>query len=120
MPIFGEKRRFTPENVELAPDAPGVYALYVEDEVAFYGTASGGETIRDCLSEHLRGREAPGRQAARDFSYEITRFPRSRARALLEEHARVRWRLPDYNQGPPASRLLGGVRGGEAARRAVG
>jgi hypothetical protein len=98
MPILGEKHRFTRSNVELAPNAPGVYALYVGDEVAFYGAAGAGETIRSRLSEHLGGRQAPGRDAARAFSYEVTRFPMSRERALLEEHRRRTWRLPDYNQ----------------------
>jgi hypothetical protein len=98
MPIYGEKHRFTRKNVELAPNAPGVYALYSDTEVAFYGAAGGGETIRARLTEHLWGRQTPGRSDAKLFSYEVTRFPLSRERALLEEHRRTTWRLPPYNQ----------------------
>jgi len=63
MPIHGDKHRFTRKNVELAPDAPGVYALYADGEVAFYGAADGGETIRSRLSDHLWGRDMRGRGA---------------------------------------------------------
>ena len=47
--------------------------------------------------EHLAGRQAPGRVKAKLFSYEVTRYPMSRERALLEEHKRNTWRLPEYN-----------------------
>jgi excinuclease UvrABC nuclease subunit len=98
MPINGDKHRFTRKNVELAPDAPGVYALFDNREVTYYGWARGGsDTIRARLCEHLTGRQAPGRAAAKLFSYEVTRYPRSRERALLEEHRRKNWRLPEYN-----------------------
>lgn len=102
MPILGDRHKFTRANVELAPNAPGVYALFAGDEVAFYGAAAEGETIRSRLTEHLGGRQPPGRGAARLFSYEVTRFPMSRERALLEEHRRQNWRLPRYNQGADA------------------
>lgn len=102
MPILGEKRRFNRANVELAPDATGVYALYVDGEVAYYGAAGGRETIRSRLAEHLVGCTQPGRASARQFSFEITRFALSRECALLEEHKRQRWRLPPYNIRPRA------------------
>jgi hypothetical protein len=98
MPINGDRHRFTRRNVELAPDAAGVYALFENTEVAYYGVAQGGsDTIRARLSEHLAGRQAPGRVKAKLFSYEVTRYPMSRERALLEEHKRNTWRLPEYN-----------------------
>lgn len=98
MPISGEKHRFTRKNVELAPEQPGVYAIYTDDGVVFYGAAGQGETIRRRLAEHMSGRAAPGRAAAKAFSYEITRFPMSRERALLEEYKRMQWRLPPFNE----------------------
>ena len=98
MPIFGQKKRFTRKNVEAAPDQPGVYALLTEDEVAYYGSTRGDETIRSRLSEHLWGQQAPGRDQIRLFSVEVTRFPLSRECALLEEHKRNNWRLPIYNR----------------------
>ena len=98
MPIIGEKHRFTLKNVESAPNAPGVYALYMDNEIAFYGAAGGEDTIRSRLADHLWGRQSPGRGAARAFSSEVTRFPLSRGQALLEEHRRSTWRLPRYNE----------------------
>jgi hypothetical protein len=107
MPMTGEKHRFSRKNVELmAPELPGVYALYAEDGVAFYGAARGEETIRSCLVEHLWGRQRPGRDEARAFSFEITRFAMARATALLDEHRRASRRLPRYNEPPPGSRLV--------------
>lgn len=105
MPIFGEKRRFTRKNVEAAPAEPGVYALLAEGEVAYYGCTRGDETIRSRLSEHLWGRQEPGRDKIMLFSFEVTRFPLSRECALLEEHKRNNWHLPRYNRrgvAPPA------------------
>lgn len=104
MPIFGEQHRFTRRNVEQAPDEPGVYALYADDEVAYYGCTRGQETIRARLIEHLWGREAPDRTTVKLFGYEVTRFPLSRECALLEEHKRKNWRLPAFNQ--PAGAAL--------------
>jgi excinuclease UvrABC nuclease subunit len=98
MPINGDKHPFTRRNVELVPDAPGVYALFDEAEVAYYGSAQGGsDTIRARLGDHLAGRQAPGRIRAKLFSFEVTHYPLSRARALLEEHKRATWRLPEFN-----------------------
>jgi hypothetical protein len=98
MPIIGDKHRFTRKNVQLAPDAPGVYALFDGSEVAYYGRAQGGsDTIRRRLSEHLAGRQPPGRIRAKLFCFEVTHYPMSREQALLEEHRRMTWRLPEYN-----------------------
>jgi hypothetical protein len=98
MPIFGPAKRFTRNNVDLAPDEPGVYALVVEGDIAFYGCSRGDETIRSRLSDHLAGRQAPGREVISAFSYEVTRFTMARECALLEEHLRRTWQLPTYNR----------------------
>jgi hypothetical protein len=98
MPINGDKHRLNRKNVELAPNAPGVYALFEDDEVTFYGRAQGGsDTIRVRLLEHLAGRQSPGRVKAKLFSYEVTRYSASRERALLEEHRRRTWSWPEHN-----------------------
>jgi excinuclease UvrABC nuclease subunit len=100
MPINGDKHRFTRKNVDLVPDSAGVYALYENGEVAYYGAAVGrGETIKSRLGEHLTGRHTPGRTSTKDFSYEVTRYPLSRERALLEEHRRDKRQFPPYNGG---------------------
>jgi aryl-alcohol dehydrogenase-like predicted oxidoreductase len=108
MPIFGEKHRFTRKNVELAPDAPGVYALFDDGKVAYYGRAQGGsDTIRRRLNEHLAGRQPPGRVKAKLFSFEVTHYPLSREQALLEEYRRRNWHLPEYNMLANGSIALG-------------
>jgi len=99
MPIRAERQRFTRKNVELAPEQPGVYALYTDEGVAYYGAARTGETLRSRLVAHLQGQQAPGRGAAKSFNFEVTQFPMSRESALLEEHKRSQWRLPPYNDG---------------------
>jgi hypothetical protein len=82
-----------------------VYALFDEAEVAYYGSAQGGsDTIRARLGDHLAGRQAPGRIKAKLFSFEVTRYPLSRERALLEEHRRATWRLPEFNATRPERR----------------
>lgn len=102
MPILTEKHRFTTENVDLAPDLAGVYALYVDGEVSFYGAARGGETLRWRLSQHLQGHHPPGREGAKLFNFEVTRFPLSRERALLEEFRRIACRMPRFNEVAPS------------------
>lgn len=107
MPIFGDKHRFTRNNVDLAPNQPGVYALYVDSEVAYYGCTRDRETIRGRLHDHLLSRQEPGRSTIKLFAYEITRFPLARECALLEEHRRMTWRLPRFNQPPRPAPGLG-------------
>ena len=122
MPILGEKHRLNRQNVDLVPDTTGVYALYVDGEVAYYGAAGGRDTIRSRLAEHLIGCTQPGRRWARQFSFEVTRFPLSRECALLEEHKRQRWRLPTYNVRPrptPSSRPSSAIEADEVLRSVV-
>jgi hypothetical protein len=110
MPIQGIKHRLNQKNVDLAPDSSGVYALFADGEVAFYGAAGQGETLRDRLGQHLSGGQEPGSTAAKLFCYEVTGYPMSRECALLEEHRRDMRRLPRYNNG---------VRAGVAVHRPV-
>ena len=99
MPIQGIKHRLTKKNVDMAPASSGVYALYADGEVTFYGAAGQGETLRDRLGRHLDGGQEPGSATAKLFSYEVTGYPMSRECALLEEHRRDLRRLPRYNAG---------------------
>lgn len=99
MPIRAERRPFTRQNVDLTPEQPGVYALYTDEGVAYYGAARPGETLRSRLAAHLQGQHAPSHGAAKLFNFEVTRFPMSRESALLEEHRRSKSRLPPYNDG---------------------
>lgn len=120
MPILGEKLRFNRSNVALVPDTTGVYALYVDGEIAYYGAAGGRATIRSRLAEHLVGSSKPGRSRAHQFSFEITRYPLSRECALLEEHKRQKWCLPVYNaRERPAARGASAIEADEVLQCVV-
>ena len=107
MPLIGEKRPLTLSNAAQAPDAPGVYALFGDGEVTYYGSACNGQTLRSRLIAHLEGGAAPSVDPGVLFSVEVTRFALSRERALLEEHRRVSRNLPKHNRvaGPRLTRL---------------
>lgn len=40
MPIIGDEYGFTQENVNKSPNQPGVYALYQNGELIYYGSAT--------------------------------------------------------------------------------
>lgn len=97
--MHGDMYRLTRNNVDQVPEAPGVYALYEGGQVIYVGAAIGrGETIRSRLREHLAGSQPPGRATAKAFSYEVTRYPLSRERALLEEERRNRRDMPTFKR----------------------
>jgi hypothetical protein len=86
MPVLGERHRFTRAILAEAPDAPGVYALWDERGVLFYGSAFGGTfTIRSCLAEHLAGVRGFADRATH-CSWEISLSPGARERQLLDEY----------------------------------
>lgn len=97
MPIQGEKHRLNRKNVDMAPAAEGVYALFADEELTYYGAAGRGETIRDRLVGHLAGGREQGRPSITTFSYEITSYPMSREAALLEEYRRKNRSMPRFN-----------------------
>ena len=87
MPVLGERRPFTRAILAEAPDAPGVYALWDDGDVVFYGSAFGGTfTIRSCLAEHLGGVRAIAVRATH-CSWEISLSPGARERQLLDEYS---------------------------------
>ena len=52
------KYKFSKDNVDLAPNTKGVYALYEGNELIYYGRAKGGNTtIRSRLQAHFSGHE---------------------------------------------------------------
>ena len=55
MPVNGSKLQFTETNVNLSPDKPGVYVLYVDGHLIYYGSSE--KSIRSRLQDHLAGRE---------------------------------------------------------------
>lgn len=93
---------FTEDSVVNAPNDAGVYALYDNNDVIYYGRATGGEvTIRSRLTDHKSGREGNCTQSATHYSHEVTSSPISREKELLEQFFRLNGRLPRCNDVMP-------------------
>jgi hypothetical protein len=88
-PSARERRyRFSRIVVAGAPDDVGIYALWEEDELVYYGRGA----IRTRLLQHLERRER-----ATHYSWELCQDPAAREAALLSEHERTFGRPPRYN-----------------------
>lgn len=93
---------FTQTNISGEPNSAGVYVLYDNAEVIYYGRAKGGEvTIRSRLSDHRSGREGKCTQSATHYSREITSSPVSREKELLQQFLLLNRRLPRCNDKMP-------------------
>jgi hypothetical protein len=105
VPIVSRTWSFNPLVVSGAPDEPGVYALFEDDEVVYYGCAVHGSTIQSALSEILtRVREGHGGclQRVTRYSWEITPRPRLREAELLREFEQAHLHPPRCNRAPTA------------------
>jgi hypothetical protein len=88
---------FTPENINNAPDAHGVYVLLEHGSIIYIGRAAGdGVTICSRLQDHYRGDE--GTQHATQYRREVSSNPVLREFELLTEFKRRYGRLPRCNQ----------------------
>jgi hypothetical protein len=116
MPIANRQWSFNPMVVSGAPDEPGVYALFEEDEIIYYGCAVHGSTIQSALFEILtRVRDGHGGclQRVTRYSWEITHRPRLREAELLREYEQAHQHPPRCNQaqsGVPAAEFVAGER----------
>jgi hypothetical protein len=100
MPFAGGRYRFTRTMVEGAPADPGVYALWENDELIYYGRASGNAiTIQHALFDHLSGRAGTCTQQATHYGWEISLEPAAREAQLLAEYRAAFHRLPRCNRG---------------------
>ena len=97
MPIASPRYALTPTMVAGAPADPGVYALWEQEELIYYGHARGqGETIQSCLRRHLE--RANGCTAgATHYGWEISANPPTREAELLREFERAHKKLPRCN-----------------------
>ena len=81
-----------------APADPGVYALWENDEIIYYGHARGESiTIQSCLREHLEGRNGCTKSATH-YGWEISANPPLREMELLREYERANKKLPRCNR----------------------
>ncbi|TAK83965.1 MAG: hypothetical protein EPO20_15985 [Betaproteobacteria bacterium] len=97
MPIASPRYAFNAVMVSGAPPDPGVFALWMHDELIYYGRALGdGATIQSRLQEHLAGAH-PCTARATHYGWEITSNPRAREAELLREYERAHARLPCCN-----------------------
>ncbi|HEY1287210.1 MAG TPA: hypothetical protein VGF58_02725 [Burkholderiales bacterium] len=97
MPIASPRYAFNAVMVAGAPPDPGVFALWENDELIYYGRALGsGATIQSRLREHLET-GAHGTAGATHYGWEIAANPRVREAELLREFVRLHGRLPRGN-----------------------
>jgi hypothetical protein len=98
MPIASPRYAFSSVMVSGAPADPGVYALWENDELIYYGHARGPSlTIQSCLQEHLKG-DNPCTRNATHYGWEISANPPLREAELLREYQRANRRLPRCNR----------------------
>ena len=89
MPEPSRRYRFVRIALQGAPGEPGVYALWDNDELIYYGRAA---SLRKQLLEHLeRGTQAT------HYSWELSADPARREAELLREFERMFGRLPRDN-----------------------
>ena len=79
--------------VALAPDTPGVFELWDDDEVVYVRATGDKQTLRTELAREL----AAHATAATHFSWEITFQPEVRGRELLAEFEHEHHRRPRLN-----------------------
>jgi hypothetical protein len=85
-----------------APDERGVYALWENEEVIYYGRSSGRAiSIQQALREHCSGQAGACTRAATHYSWEICAEPAEREAELLAEHQAQFKRLPRCNADEP-------------------
>ena len=87
--------RFTRIVISGAPDSSGVFALWQDDEVVYYGRADGGNgaTIRSCLLDRFQ----QDATQATHYSWEVCEDPAAREAELLREHLGSHGRPPRLN-----------------------
>jgi len=95
--INGTKLPFSPLSFVLVPDALGVYALWDESDLIYYGQGQ----LRTRLQAHHSGSQGPCTKGATTFQYEQTIFAVSRERELIQEYVDLYRVLPRCNDVMP-------------------
>jgi hypothetical protein len=88
---------FTEMNIKRAPSSAGIYALYRDGEVIYYGHAVGKATIQSRLNDDIAGRGVPGTRNAMSFTWEACADPGAREAVLLADFQKAHSSLPRCN-----------------------
>ena len=97
MPLGEYRWPFTAALIADAPDSPGVFALWKDDELIYIGRAAGGGGLQKALAAHFSGTNDCTRSATH-YSWEMTLQPEQRERQVLAEHYRKRKSIPRCNR----------------------
>ena len=98
MPLSRERRwSFTQTLVSYAPNEPGVYLLWQDDEIIYIGHAKRSLGLRAALTEHVEGRVECTRGATH-YSWEISYIPEQRERKVLLQYREARGSVPRCNR----------------------
>ena len=92
MAIRGPKWFIIATLVSMAPDTPGVFELWEDDELVFVGSTH-NSTLRAELAREILGSD----RSTTHFSWEITYRPAARERELIAEFERAHRRPPRFN-----------------------
>jgi hypothetical protein len=95
MPIIGPKRLFDFLFISEVPDRCGVYALWSDSRLIYYGKST--DSIRKNLQIHKTGKQGWCGFNADYFQFEVTDYPDSRVLELLDEYRRNNGYLPQCN-----------------------
>jgi hypothetical protein len=98
LPIASPRYALTQIMIAGAPADPGVYALWENDELIYYGRARGeGETIQSCLLQHLAGANGCSARATH-YGWEISANPSVREAELMREFKQAHRARPRCNR----------------------
>ncbi|MGH7947193.1 MAG: hypothetical protein ACREF9_19635, partial [Opitutaceae bacterium] len=73
MPLTGDRYAANAKNLENAPDANGIYVLYVDNAIIYIGRADGRTiSIRSRLNDHKSGRDGACTKVFDHYRREVT------------------------------------------------
>ncbi len=99
MAVQGDKYTFNEKNIGIAPDEPGVYALYDGNAPIYYGSST--KSIRDRLQSHFDGDDGPCTKGASSYRRETCNNGLQRERELLQAFKNQNKALPRCNDVIP-------------------
>jgi hypothetical protein len=106
-PVHTKLWRFLEAIIDVAPETSGVYALWKNAQLIYYGRAEGdAASIRACLFEHLRGQRSKCTAEATHYSWELAMHPAGREGELLSDYWSAYSRFPSCNEAETIERVV--------------